>query len=53
MVVIEKAVLLQSQNGREGARRVGMNLGEMIFETIGTKVADKYGRVFVPRVRKQ
>jgi hypothetical protein len=43
LVVKKKVVLLQSQNTRYGGEKRGEVAGMMIFETIGTKVADKYG----------
>jgi hypothetical protein len=46
LVERKKVVLLQSQNGRNEAlekrRREPLKEKEMIFETIGTKVADKW-----------
>ena len=52
MVGAKKAVLLQSQNGREGARQGARNWGGNDLWNKGTKVADKYEKVLVPRVRK-
>ena len=45
MLVTKKVLLLQSQNGRkirEESGEIRLEGEEMIFETIGTKVADKY-----------